>query len=173
MDLPDGVAPEAIRALTLGRVRELMRDAQREENDLSYLRRLLQGRIDILRAELVRRSGQDGAEPESPVVGRLPEILSESRPPARGGARHVNVQPPRTDRYRSWIEQLLADVGLSDLPAHSDAELGAALAKLSIHEHEVSSRRHRLQRTADDCATEITRRYREGEAKVEDLLSGR
>ncbi|MYS79904.1 hypothetical protein [Embleya scabrispora] len=172
VDLPDGVAPEAIRALTLSRVRELMRDAQREENDLSYLRRLLQGRIDILRAELARRAGRDGAEPTSPVVGRLPEILSESRPPTRG-ARHVNVQPPRTDRYRSWIEQLLADVGLSDLAAHTDAELGEALDKLGAHEQEVSSRRHRLQRTADDCAAEITRRYREGEAKVDDLLSGR
>jgi len=172
VDLPDGVAPEAIRALTLSRVRELMRDAQREENDLSYLRRLLQGRIDILRAELARRAGPDKASADSAVVGRLPEILSESRPPARG-ARHVNVQPPRTDRYRSWIEELLADVGLSDLAAHTDAELGEALEKLIAHEQDVSARRLRLQRTADDCAGEITRRYREGEAKVEDLLSGR
>jgi hypothetical protein len=27
-----------------------------------------------------------------------------------------------------------------------------------------------LQRTVDDCTAEITRRYREGEAQVDDLL---
>src|SRR5690349_11449417 len=50
------VAPDqSSRDLTLLRLsdlRALRREAQRDEADLSYVRRLLQGRIDILRAEL-------------------------------------------------------------------------------------------------------------------------
>ena len=34
------------------------RDAEQEETDLSYLRRLLQGRIDILRSEQARRAAE-------------------------------------------------------------------------------------------------------------------
>lgn len=45
-------------ALSLPELRTLRRDAQQDEADLSYVRRLLQGRIDILRAELARRGGR-------------------------------------------------------------------------------------------------------------------
>lgn len=44
-----------LTVLRLSELRALRRDAQRDEADLSYVRRLLQGRIDILRAELARR----------------------------------------------------------------------------------------------------------------------
>ncbi|GAA3228945.1 hypothetical protein GCM10020256_41570 [Streptomyces thermocoprophilus] len=46
----------------------MRRDAQRDEADLSYVRRLLQGRIDILRAELARR----GPTTVTAVGGRRP-----------------------------------------------------------------------------------------------------
>ncbi|NUU25811.1 MAG: hypothetical protein HOV68_30540, partial [Streptomycetaceae bacterium] len=115
--------PEAdpVRALDLEAVRTLRREAQREESDLSYLRRLLQGRIDILRAELTRRADPDAAPAgpgPAPVMEQLSEILAERRAPARG-ARHVTVHPPRTERYRIRIERMLADVELSDLAALS------------------------------------------------------
>src|SRR5450756_452533 len=41
----------------LGDVRSLRREAEQEETDLSYTRRLIHGRIDILRAEQRRRTG--------------------------------------------------------------------------------------------------------------------
>lgn len=175
---PDALADaDPVRGLGLDEVRSMRREAQREESDLSYLRRLLQGRIDILRAELSRRedpatasAGAGGSR--APVMEQLSEILSERRAPARG-ARHVTVQPPRTERYGPRIERMLADVELSDLAARSDAELRAALADLTGHEQEVSARRQELQREADHCGAEIARRYREGEARVDDLLSGR
>ena len=48
----------------------------------------------------------------------------------------------------------------------------AALSAVMLerHEQQVSRRRQRLQRTADECSAEIARRYREGEAQVDDLL---
>jgi hypothetical protein len=65
---------------------------------------------------------------------------------------------------------MLAEVELSDLGARTDLELGAAMGRLVRYEQEVSRRRQQLQRTADDCSAEIARRYREGEAQVDDLL---
>lgn len=170
--VPAVPSPEAVRALDLATVRTLRREAQREESDLSYLRRLLQGRIDILRAESARRRDPAAGGP-APVMEQLSEILSETPAPARGGARHVTVHPPGTSRYRQRIERVLADVAWSDLPALDDAGLLVALDRLTGYEHEVSARRQELQRVADQCGAEIARRYREGEARVDDLLSGR
>ncbi len=66
---------------------------------------------------------------------------------------------------------MLAEVELSDLTARTDDELHDAMGRLVRYEQQVSRRRQDLQRTADDCSTEIARRYREGEAQVDDLLA--
>jgi hypothetical protein len=155
-----------LSGLSMAGLRALRGDARQEEADLSYLRRLLQGRIDILRAELARR-----AEPEAPVLDRLPEILTDLPSRVRSSARHVTPRTPRGDRYRQFAEEMLSDVELSDLGARTDAELLAAMARLTVHEQQVSHRRQELQRTVDGCSTEIARRYREGEAIVDDLLA--
>ncbi|MFF3552375.1 ABC transporter permease [Streptomyces tsukubensis] len=240
-------------ALLLPELRTLRRSSQQDEADLSYVRRLLQGRIDILRAELARRSGPGavtaalagpgagagmgpgagagagavagpdaaaGAGPEeapavtgpaaptaaaigsasvppaappgsrtpaapgpgsgavpavvpvaASVVDRLSEILADAPSTHRSSARHVTVAPPHSEKYGRLAADMLADVELSDLQARTDDELHAAMARLVRYEQRVSRRRQLLQRTADDCSAEITRRYREGEAQVDDLLT--
>ncbi|MFD7069500.1 ABC transporter substrate-binding protein [Streptomyces sp. NPDC059913] len=153
-------------ALRLPELRTLRRDSQRDEADLSYVRRLVQGRIDILRAELARRLG-----PEAPVVDRLSEILADTPSRHRSSARHVTLTTPRSDEYRRLAAETLAEVELSDLDARTDEELHTAMGRLVRYEQQVSRRRHHLQRTADDCSAEIARRYRDGEAQVDDLLA--
>ncbi|SCE19309.1 hypothetical protein GA0115240_142520 [Streptomyces sp. DvalAA-14] len=168
-----------LAALDLAALRTLRRDAQQEEADLSYLRRMLHGRIDILRAELARRggpgsdlpAGEQAAEPESPVVDRLSEILTDGPSRVRSSARHVTLGPPLTERVRQLAEEMLSEVELSDLEARTDHELHTAKGRLVRYEQRVSRRRHTLQQTVDGCSVEITRRYREGEAHVEDLLT--
>jgi len=162
---PGGPRPE-LAGLRLTELRTLRRDSRRDEADLSYVRRLVQGRIDILRAELARR-----LDPEAPVVDRLSEILADTPPRHRSSARHVTVTTPRSDEYRQLAAETLAEVELSDLDARTDEELHAAMGRLVRYEQEVSRRRHQLQRTADDCGAEIARRYRDGEAQVDDLLA--
>lgn len=159
--------------LLLPELRAVRRDARRNEADLSYVRRLLQGRIDILRAELARRGGMallvgEAAGPS--VVERLPEILTDAPARHRSSARHVTVGIPHGEEYRRLAAEMLAEVELSDLGARTDHELGAAMGRLVRYEQQVSRRRRQLQRTADDCGAEIARRYREGEAQVDDLL---
>ncbi|MDJ0384078.1 AmfC protein [Streptomyces sp. G-G2] len=163
---PGGGAPrQAATALGLPELRAQRRDAQRDEADLSYVRRLLQGRIDILRAELARRT-----DPESPVVDRLSEILADAPSSRSASARHLTLGTPQSEEYRLLAAEMLADVELSDLDARTDGELHDGMGKLVGYEQQVSRRRRQLQRTADDCSAEITRRYREGEAQVDDLL---
>ncbi|MFD0380634.1 AmfC protein [Streptomyces sp. NPDC127112] len=153
-------------ALGLPELRALRRDAQRDEADLSYVRRLLQGRIDILRAELARRT-----DTEAPVVDRLSEILADAPSRRSASARHVTLGTPQSEEFRLLAAEMLSDVELSDLDARTDAELHEAMARLVRFEQQVSRRRQQLQRTADDSSAEITRRYREGEAQVDDLLA--
>jgi len=64
-------------------LRTLIRDLEHEENEVSYRRRLLQGRIDILRAELVARLQQQVSSGEAPLadVDRLTDILSTKGAP--------------------------------------------------------------------------------------------
>ena len=182
----DGPAPDLV-ALDLAALRALRRDAQREEADLSYVRRMLHGRIDILQAELRRRGGAEtppdegdgvdegdgGAVPvlEPPVVDRLSEILADGPSPVRSSARHVRMGTPLTERVRVLAEQMLAEVELSDLGARTDSELHCAMGRLLRHEQQVSRRRQLLQHTIDGCSAEVTRRYRAGEARIDDLLT--
>jgi hypothetical protein len=149
-----------LRELRLPELRALRRTSQQEEADLSYVRRLLQGRIDILAAERERR-----AVPETPVVDRLPEILADG-PSRNRSARHVTLGPPHGEKYRTLAEAMLSEVELSDLESRTDEELFAAMGRLLRCEQEVSQRRRQVQRTADDCSAEIARRYRAGEAQV-------
>ena len=147
-------------------IRSLRRDAEQEEADVSYVRRMLQGRIDIISAELERRRGGSGAS----LVDALPRILADDRGEPHGLGQYKNVEPSRVDQHRRRVEALVADVDISNVTAHSDDQLNTALAKLQAEETDTSETRRRIQIVVDACAAEITRRYREGEAVVEDLL---
>jgi hypothetical protein len=63
----------------------LIDDLQREEQEVSYRRRLLHGKIDILRAELVARLQRQVGAGESPLsevdVDKLSEILAGKASP--------------------------------------------------------------------------------------------
>ncbi|MGW1586772.1 RsiG family protein [Streptomyces sp. NPDC002386] len=170
--LPAEPADYDLTRPSLPELRTLRRDAQRDEADLSYVRRLLQGRIDILRAELARRGRASVPAPaDASVVERLPEILTDAPARQRSSARHVTLGTPLNEEYRLLAAEMLGEVELSDLGARTDRELTCAMGRLVGYEQEVSRRRQRLQRIADDCSGEIARRYRVGEAQVDDLLT--
>jgi CO dehydrogenase/acetyl-CoA synthase alpha subunit len=61
---------------------KLIEDLERRESEVSYERRLLQGKIDILRAERVaRKRGKSDEELAHVDVDRLSEILSRKASP--------------------------------------------------------------------------------------------
>lgn len=150
----------------LSDVRALRAEAEQEEADLSYVRRLVQGRIDIVKAELARRTS--GAE--ASLVDSLVDVLSEQRGSAHGLGRHVTVEPSRVDAHQRYVEQLVANVDLTDTTARSDEELQDVLEVLAVEERTLSGKRRKVQEVMDALSAEVTRRYRDGEADVSALL---
>ena len=64
-------------------LKRLIEDLEREEREVSYQRRLLHGKIDILRAELVARLQKSGGRSvlDEVDVDRLTEILTGKAAP--------------------------------------------------------------------------------------------
>ncbi len=157
-----------LSTLPIAEVRSLRDEAEQEETDVSYLRRMLQGRIDILRAELERRSGPDSGG----LVDSLPRILAdEPRNNARGLGRYSSAEPSRVDAHRRRIEALVADVDLDDVTARTEDELRRTLDIFVEQERGQSDKRRAVQQVVDACSAEIARRYRDGEANVGDILN--
>jgi len=153
---------------TMAEVRVVRRRAEQEEVNLSYTRRLLQGRLDIVRRELQRRAEHDGRS----LVDLLPEILAEKgRGPAHGLGRHQTVSPSAPEDYESWVNALTPGVDLSAISDLPDAKLERAARALAEAESGLSERRRGVQQVMDVLAAELGRRYRDGEADVAALLA--
>jgi hypothetical protein len=67
-------------------LKKMIDELEQEENEISYRRRMLHGKIDMLRAELVARLKHKGeGELEQVDLDRLAEILSaRAAPPLPG-----------------------------------------------------------------------------------------
>ena len=155
--------------LAIDELRARRREAEQEEADLSYIRRMLQGRMDILRAELARRA--DGSE--DTIIAHLSEVLADAGRSDHGLGRFLRVGPSRVDEHRRVVEQVIADVGVSDVGNHGDDELRASLGRLEGFERGVSEDRQRVQHVMDTLTKEVAARYKDGSASVDDLLAER
>ncbi len=153
--------------IPLDELRSRRREAEREEQDLSYTRRLLHGRVDIIKAEIQRRSGHGGE-----LIAALPKILSD--PPRTKSLGQSRYQPmegsPNSGGSARDLEFRVRDSGGADITVMSDDDLTDCLESLHVHERSVSEERARVHRDIDALSGELTRRYREGSARVEDLL---
>lgn len=158
---------EGLAELSLDELRGRRDEAAQEEADLSYLRRLLHGRIDIVLAEQQRRA-EGGSHT---IVEQLASILADNAVgPATGSGRHRLVEPSRAEAHRRHVEALLSDTDLSDVSALPDEKLDVALRTYREEEASVSSRRREVQAVMDKLNAEIGERYRAGTASVEELL---
>jgi hypothetical protein len=135
------------------------------------LRRLVQGRLDIVGAELQRR--RDGAEPGdlADLISQLPEILSDrTRAPGFGRLPQL-LAPGEVDaELTARLDEIMADHDLETLPSLEGDELNRVHDELEALEREISDRRRQFFDRIDTLQAEITRRYRTGEASVESLL---
>ncbi|KAA9161166.1 aerial mycelium formation protein [Amycolatopsis acidicola] len=160
---------EGLAQLSLGQLRERRDEAAQEETDLSYLRRLLHARIDIVRAEQQRRSSGGS---ESSIVDQLATILSDNAlRPARGSGRHQVLEPSRAGDHRRQAEALVGNSDLSDVVSLSDEKLVGTLRDYTEEESSVSARRREVQAVVDLFNSEIAARYAKGAASVDDLLA--
>ena len=66
-----------LAALSDDELRQLIKDLVQEENEVSYRRRILHGKIDILRAELVNRLRKKHEQGESVISGADVQALTD------------------------------------------------------------------------------------------------
>jgi hypothetical protein len=162
---------QELPALPLAEVRS-RRDATSEvETGLSYLRRMVQGRLDIVLAEQARRSSGLPPDDLAGMVDRLPEILAE-HVHAPGLGRLTTIMAPGeidTDLL-AHIEAVASTDSMSRLPELSDDDVAGIAAGLDAVEREVSGQRRSLHEVLDALQEEIVRRYKTGEATVDTLL---
>ena len=116
------------------------------ETEVSYVRRLTQARIDILRAEVQRRERGESMED---LIRALPQILADPGPRGTPASSHLPLQlAPNQDS--EWSSELAEFDGvLANLPALSDEELGDSIARLQTVEREVSTERRALHTVLD------------------------
>jgi hypothetical protein len=73
-----------LAVLSDAELKDLIRTLEEEENEISYRRRLLHGKLDILRAELVARLQKKGEGELGQVdLDRLSQILAGKVTPPR------------------------------------------------------------------------------------------
>jgi hypothetical protein len=149
---------DGLSELSLDAVRVRRDECMAEREYLSLLRRLVQGRAEILKAELSSRGGDD----DRSIVDRLSEILASEQPStSRGEAMRVSLPEEEMLLARRRIERLVSDAGISDPSSLGDAELEEAVELLVREEAEVSSQRGDVLRVLDSLQDELKRRYKE------------
>lgn len=149
---------DGIEDRSLEDVRARRDECMAEREYLSLLRRLVQGRAEILKAELASR----GTDDARPLVERLSEILASDQPvTSRGEAMKVSLPEEEMLLARRRIERLVADAGISDPSELDDRELTDAVDVLAVEELEVSSQRTDVHRVLDALQDELKRRYKE------------
>lgn len=134
------------------------------EKELSYYRRLLHGRMDLLRFERRRRTGEESRS----LIDSLAEILSD---PSRGDGHDPRRMildtdiPPLPDIGRREVDAVLGDHVLVKLDTVDDEGLASALEAVQAIESEISDKRQQVQQVADLLSAQIAERYRSGNAE--------
>jgi len=165
----DGFADD-LANVTLDELRERRRICDVLDSELSYYRRLLHGRMDLLAFEMRRRSGEETRS----LIEALPEILAESD----GGpnddlpARSLPIEAPDIPvTGRRDIDRVLEDDFLTHLPTIESAEIEQIQALLAETEAAISTQRRTVYDAYERIQSELSRRYRDGLADVDELLS--
>jgi len=148
---------EGVNGRPLDELRAMEREVLEVETEISYVRRLAQGRIDILAAEGDRRAA-GGALGD--LVAALPTILADDA--GRSGPGTTRVQPVLAPaagiEWNRGLERLITDGTLANLPNLTDAELQATTAQLRDLERDVSERRRALHGVLDTLTQAVAAR---------------
>jgi hypothetical protein len=145
-------------------------ECQDVETGLSLLRRVVQGHLDIVGAEVRRRADGSDTAGLAELIEQLPALLAD-RTHAPGVGRLPQLMAPAEadPGLEDELAQVLAQ-GSADLASLDDPALASLAEGLTGFEQKVSGHRRSLFDRIDALQAEITRRYREGEATVDALL---
>jgi nickel-type superoxide dismutase maturation protease len=162
---------EGMADRSLANIRAMRAECQEAEVALSYLRRLIQGRLDIVHAYL--EPGAGGRPDLGAIVRDLPGILTQGRgrPPGPGHLPQLLTPDTEEAGLTAELDAVLGadDVGsLGDLDADQLTEMAT---KLEAIEAKVSADRRALHERIDALQAELVQRHKTGRATVDGLLS--
>ncbi|CAE7758985.1 mshA, partial [Symbiodinium sp. KB8] len=150
------------RSLSLDELRSLRNKLQAEDDVVSYVRRVAQARVDLVRAEQHRRERGERSE----------DLSSELRVVLSSHLTSGAPRPPRPvedlgdNELSNELDRICAENGFSRLDDLTPDELNALERELTAYERRVSDdRRERFDRL-DALSAELVRRYRDGEASA-------
>ena len=159
-----------LESLPMEDLRERRRMLDDLDTELSFYRRMLHGRMDLLSFEMRRRSGEESRS----LIEALPEILADG---SDGRGRNTIPKdlpltiPEHFGTGNRAIDHVLGDGFLTHLPEIDDAELTEIRDALSGAEREISTQRRIVHEAHDRINAELARRYRDGTTSVTDLLT--
>ncbi|MGH1488055.1 MAG: hypothetical protein ACRBK7_01465 [Acidimicrobiales bacterium] len=167
----------------MDRLRAIRLELAAAEADVSFVRRVTQGRLDIVGHEVERRSGANASDVDvdnpSSLLFEMPDILADdpsgSPPGPRSAAavgRAVSVLEPGPIAMGmvEFLDGIASPPQLSGIQTVDQATVADLFDAMREFELELSSIRRQLHDRIDTIQDEIARRYRDGEASVDALL---
>lgn len=170
------LAPEFLQGVDtapLKQVRAMRAECQAVEEAVSYLRRVAQGRLDIVHAYLDGSGGANGGRDLGVLVADLPDIIGAGPPRPAGPGRLPSSLAPDMDKgdITHELDEVFDAGRIAELPLMSQDDLRALADRLSVMEAEISQQRRSLHERIDLLQAEIVSRYKTGQASPDDLLS--
>lgn len=166
--------PEDLAERSPDELRARRTECEGLEAAISYARRALHGRLDIVHADLRRRTEGRGDPRLEDLVAQLPGILAETQPVGAAGSLRVLVSPEPSavvEDLMALVDEVVGPNALTHLAKLDDEAVHAAAGRLGELEHEFSSARRQLHHNIDLLQAELSSRYGRGELSVETLLA--
>ena len=151
------------KSMSLTELREARSRLNADEDAVSFVRRLTQGRLDLVRAELKhRRGGEDDTANLARVFGQ--EHGGGSNRPPR------DTEVPVGHPLVIALEKICEELGFGQLRTLQVADLEALEVSLATFERERSEERKALFSSIDALTTELVSRIKGGGADVDAMF---
>jgi hypothetical protein len=162
----DGIADRS-----LAEIRSMRTECQEAEVALSYLRRLIQGRLDIVHTYL-EHPGSDALRDLGTLVNDLPGILSSGPGRPEGPGRLPQLLSPDTEEVdlTAELDAVLGAEEVGTLAELDIDQLNVIAGQLEAIETRVSADRRALHERIDTLQAELVERHKTGRATVDGLL---
>jgi hypothetical protein len=163
---------DGIETRSLAEIRSMRTECQEAEVALSYLRRLIQGRLDIVHTYL-EHSGSGGTPDLAALVDDLPGILSSGpgRPPGPGHLPQLLSPDTEESDLTAELDAVLGADEIGTLAELGADQLSDLAGRLEAIESRVSADRRALHERIDALQAELVDRHKTGRASVDGLLS--
>ena len=167
-----GTYLDGIETRSLAEIRSMRTECQEAEVALSYLRRLIQGRLDIVHT-YPEHSGSGGTPDLAALVDDLPGILSSGpgRPPGPGHLPQLLTPDTEESDLTAELDAALGPDQIASLADLGTDQLREIATRLEAIETRLSSDRRALHERIDYLQAELVDRHKTGRATVDGLLS--